>query len=101
MTAIGLSVLSGAHLVLFKRVLDLLKEHGAGDILVIGGGTIPPKDVARLKELGVSEVFTSGTPANTIVERLRSLLDQHQESTRPTTSEPSSGKSRRVHAETF
>lgn len=74
--AIGLSLLSGAHLVLFKRVLDLLKERGAESIHVIGGGTIPAKDIVRLKELGVSEVFTPGTPAMTIVETLRNLLQQ-------------------------
>ena len=73
---IGLSLLSGAHLVLFKRVLDLLKEQGAGDIFVIGGGTIPAKDVATLKGLGVAEVFTSGTLATTIVETLSNVLQQ-------------------------
>ncbi len=72
--AIGLSLLSGAHLILFKRVMDLLKEQGAGDLLVIGGGTIPAKDAAKLKGLGVAEIFTSGTPAITIVETLRNVL---------------------------
>jgi len=73
---IGLSLLSGSHLVLFKRVLDLLKEQRVRDILVIGGGTIPAKDVATLKGLGVIEVFTSGTSATTIVETLRNVLQQ-------------------------
>jgi methylmalonyl-CoA mutase, C-terminal domain len=72
--AIGMSLLSGAHLVLFRRVLDLLREQGAEDILVFGGGTIPPQDVAPLKEMGVAAVFTPGTPAKVIVETLNGLL---------------------------
>jgi methylmalonyl-CoA mutase, C-terminal domain len=72
--AIGMSLLSGAHLVLFRRVLDLLREQGAEDILVFGGGTIPPQDVAPLKEMGVAAVFTPGTPAKDIVETLNGLL---------------------------
>lgn len=77
--AIGISSLSGAHLVLFKRVLDLLKERGAESIRVIGGGTIPVKDITCLKELGVSEIFAPGTPAATIVASLGDLLGQNQE----------------------
>jgi methylmalonyl-CoA mutase, C-terminal domain len=72
--AIGLSLLSGAHLVLFRRVLELLREQGAGDILVFGGGTIPPQDVEPLLEMGVAAVFTPGTPAKDIVETLNGLL---------------------------
>lgn len=72
--AIGLSLLSGAHNVLFKRVVELLREKGADDIVVFGGGTIPPDDVPFLKENGVAAVFTPGTPAKTIVETLRNLL---------------------------
>jgi len=71
--AVGLSLLSGAHLVLFKRVIDLLRERGAGDIVVFGGGTIPADDVAALKQMGVAEVFTPGTPARSIVEAVRML----------------------------
>src|SRR5512139_2829202 len=72
--AIGLSLLSGAHKALFKRVLDLLREKGAGDILVFGGGTIPPDDVPYLKEMGVAAVFTPGASARTIIEAVRELL---------------------------
>jgi len=72
--AIGLSLLSGAHNALFKRVIDLLHEKGADDILVFGGGTIPPEDVACLKEMGVAAVFTPGTPARTIIEAVRGLV---------------------------
>lgn len=72
--AVGLSLLSGAHNVLFKRVIDLLRERGAGDILVFGGGTIPPKDIPGLLEMGVSAVFTPGTPAKTILETFNKKL---------------------------
>jgi len=65
--AIGLSVLSGAHNYLFKAVLDLLKEKGAGDIAVFGGGIIPPEDVAELKKIGVKELFGPGTSTQDIV----------------------------------
>ena len=74
--AIGLSLLSGAHNVLFKRVLDLLREKGADDIVVFGGGTIPPDDVEGLKAMGVAAVFTPGTPARDIVETLEQILKQ-------------------------
>ena len=65
--AIGLSVLSGAHNYLFKRVLDLLKEKGAEDVVVFGGGIIPPEDIAALKAIGVKELFTPGTSTQDIV----------------------------------
>ena len=72
--AIGLSLLSGAHNVLFKRVIDLLAEKGATDILVFGGGTIPEDDAPGLEAMGVRAVFGPGTPARTIVEKLTALL---------------------------
>ena len=72
--AIGLSLLSGAHNVLFPRVVELLQEQHAEDILVFGGGTIPSRDVSRLKELGVAAVFTPGTPAREIVDTVSNLL---------------------------
>jgi methylmalonyl-CoA mutase C-terminal domain/subunit len=65
--AIGLSVLSGAHNYLFRAVLDLLKEKGAEDIAVFGGGIIPPEDVAELKNLGVKELFGPGTSTQDII----------------------------------
>src|SRR5262245_53561168 len=58
--AIGLSVLSGAHNYLFKRVIELLKEKGADDVVVFGGGIIPPEDIAALKNIGVKEIFKIG-----------------------------------------
>jgi len=66
--AIGLSILSGAHLSLFERTLTLLRDRGVGDIEVFGGGIIPTDDVAALKALGVSEIFTPGTPTTSIVD---------------------------------
>ncbi len=74
--ALGLSLLSGAHMVIFKKVLDLLEERGARDILVFGGGTIPPADVDALKKMGVKAVFTPGTPAAVIVAELKRLLSE-------------------------
>ena len=69
--AIGLSVLSGAHNYLFKRVLDLLRETGADDVAVFGGGIIPPEDIAALKAIGVKEIFTPGTSTQDIVRFVR------------------------------
>ena len=69
--AIGLSVLSGAHNYLFKRVLELLREKGADDIAVFGGGIIPQEDILALKALGVKELFTPGTSIQDIVRFVR------------------------------
>ena len=69
--AIGLSVLSGAHNYLFKRVIELLREKGADDVVVFGGGIIPPEDVAALKALGVKELVTPGTTTQDIVRFVR------------------------------
>ncbi|MEW6248632.1 MAG: cobalamin B12-binding domain-containing protein [Nitrospirota bacterium] len=71
--AIGLSVLSGAHNTLFARVLELLREHGADDIAVFGGGIIPDEDVPRLKAAGVRALFRPGTPMSEIVEFVKGL----------------------------
>ena len=65
--AIGLSVLSGAHNYLFGRVLELLREKGATDVVVFGGGIVPPDDIARLKREGVLEIFTPGTSTRDII----------------------------------
>jgi len=64
---IGLSCLSGAHMTLFPRIIDLLREKGAGDISVVGGGTIPFDDIPALKKAGVREVFQPGTETADIV----------------------------------
>jgi methylmalonyl-CoA mutase C-terminal domain/subunit len=69
--AVGLSILSGAHMTLVPRVVALLREQGARDVLVTVGGTIPADDIPELKELGVSEVFTPGSSTQDIVDYLR------------------------------
>jgi methylmalonyl-CoA mutase C-terminal domain/subunit len=69
--AVGLSIMSGAHMTLFPAVIDLLKEKGASDVAVFGGGIIPQDDVPRLKERGVAEVFLPGSSTQTIIEWIR------------------------------
>ena len=66
--AIGLSILSGAHNVLFPEIMKLLGEKGGDDILVLAGGIIPDKDIAPLKAIGIREIFLPGTPTQTLVE---------------------------------
>jgi len=74
--AVGLSIHSGAHMTLFPRVVELLRERGADDVVVFGGGIIPRDDIVLLKQQGVAEIFTPGTPTQKIVEWLRAALDQ-------------------------
>ena len=69
--AVGISILSGAHMTLVPRILDGLKENGVDDVVVVVGGTIPKPDVEELKQQGVAEVFTPGAPVSEIVEFLR------------------------------
>jgi methylmalonyl-CoA mutase C-terminal domain/subunit len=76
--AVGLSCLSGAHMVLFPRVVELLAEKGAADIPVFGGGIIPTEDVEPLKAAGIAEIFTPGTDTRAIVEWIRRNLGQRQ-----------------------
>ncbi len=70
--AVGISILSGAHMTRVPRIVELLRERGAGDVRVVVGGTIPAEDITELKRLGVAEVFTPGAPTSEIVEFLRS-----------------------------
>jgi methylmalonyl-CoA mutase, C-terminal domain len=74
--AVGLSIHSGAHMTLFPRVVELLRDRGADDVLVFGGGIIPRDDIVLLKQQGVAEIFTPGTPTQRIVEWLRAALDR-------------------------
>ncbi len=69
--AVGISILSGAHMTLVPRILELLRSQGAEDLLVIVGGTIPHDDVTELKKQGVAEVFTPGAPTSEIVDFLQ------------------------------
>jgi methylmalonyl-CoA mutase C-terminal domain/subunit len=72
--AVGLSVLSGAHMTLFARVLDLLRERDAGDIVVFGGGIIPEADIPELERLGVAKIFTPGASTQAIVDWVRTHI---------------------------
>ena len=72
--AVGLSILSGAHMTLVPRVVELLKGQEAGDVVVTVGGTIPADDIPELKGLGVAEVFTPGAPTQDIVDFIRSSV---------------------------
>jgi methylmalonyl-CoA mutase, C-terminal domain len=72
--AVGLSILSGAHMTLVPRVIDLLREQEAGDVVVTVGGTIPADDIPALKERGVAAVFTPGTTTEQIIEFIRGAV---------------------------
>ena len=72
--AIGLSILSGAHMTLFARVLELLRERGAEDIMVFGGGIIPEADMPELERMGVAKIFTPGATTDEIVQWVRAAV---------------------------
>jgi methylmalonyl-CoA mutase C-terminal domain/subunit len=72
--AVGLSILSGAHMTLVPRIMELLKQQGVDDVVVTVGGTIPADDVAELKALGVSEVFTPGASAQSAIDFIRGAV---------------------------
>ena len=74
--AVGLSILSGAHMTLVPRVIELLREQDAGDVVVTVGGTIPNQDIPELKELGVAEVFTPGAPTSKIIEFIEGAVGE-------------------------
>jgi methylmalonyl-CoA mutase C-terminal domain/subunit len=72
--AVGLSILSGAHMTLVPRVIDLLREQGVDDVLITVGGTIPGEDIVALKKLGVANVFTPGTTTQDVIEFMQSTV---------------------------
>jgi methylmalonyl-CoA mutase, C-terminal domain len=74
--AVGLSILSGAHMTLVPRVVELLEAEGVGDVVITVGGTIPADDVPELKALGVAEVFTPGSPTDAIVDFIQDAVAQ-------------------------
>jgi methylmalonyl-CoA mutase, C-terminal domain len=76
--AIGISLLSGAHMTIFPRVLNLMREKGVGDVLLFGGGIIPDADIKTLKGMGVGELFTPGASTIDIVSYLRERLGKKQ-----------------------
>ncbi|MEE8212028.1 MAG: cobalamin B12-binding domain-containing protein [Acidiferrobacterales bacterium] len=71
---LGVSLLSGAHMTIFPRLIALLRESDAADILLVGGGVMPDEDVAALKELGVAEILLQDTPPDAIVETVRRVV---------------------------
>jgi methylmalonyl-CoA mutase C-terminal domain/subunit len=76
--AVALSILSGAHMTLFPRVLALMREKGIGDVLLTGGGIIPREDMAALKQSGVGELFGPGTPTTAIIDYIRNTARGHR-----------------------
>ena len=76
--AVGLSLLSGAHMTLFPRIIELLRERGIGDVILFGGGIIPEADIPQLEEIGVAALFTPGTPLATIDQWLETALDERE-----------------------
>jgi len=73
---IGVSILSGAHMTVFPRILTLLRDRGADDILVVGGGVIPDDDLPKLKEIGVKEILLQDTPPDAIVAMVRRVVSE-------------------------
>jgi methylmalonyl-CoA mutase C-terminal domain/subunit len=73
--AVGLSILSGAHMTLVPKIAELLREQGVDDVVLVVGGTIPSDDIPELKRLGVSEIFTPGAPVQEIIEFIRNSVD--------------------------
>jgi len=80
--AVGLSLLSGAHLTLVPRIVEGLRDEGLDDVLVVVGGIIPEADIPALRDAGVDLVFTPGAPLPAIVEQLGTALDRREEATR-------------------
>jgi methylmalonyl-CoA mutase C-terminal domain/subunit len=76
---VGLSILSGAHMTLFPRVLELLREQGRDDILLTGGGIIPKEDIDALRALGVGALFGPGTPTTDLIDYIRDWFAQRQQ----------------------
>lgn len=74
---IAVSILSGAHMTLFRRIMDLLKENGVEDVLVTGGGIIPEDDIAELQKMGVGRIFGPGTPTSEPIAYIREWAAQH------------------------
>ncbi len=76
--AVGLSILSGAHMTIFLKILELMKKHEMHDVLLFGGGIIPDKDIRQLKEKGVGEIFTPGSSTNEIIQYVRKWVSENR-----------------------
>ena len=74
--AVGLSILSGAHMTLVPRIVELLRDEGVDDVIVTVGGTIPSDDIPELRELGVAAVFTPGAPSSDIIDFIKSAVSE-------------------------
>ncbi len=76
--AIGISILSGAHMTVFKKILDTMKEKQVDNVLLFGGGIIPKEDIDKLKSIGVGELFTPGTPTTETIEYVKKWVGEHR-----------------------
>jgi methylmalonyl-CoA mutase C-terminal domain/subunit len=76
--AIGISILSGAHMTVFKKILEVMKEKKLENVLLFGGGIIPKEDIEKLKALGVGELFTPGTPTTETIEYVKNWVAKHR-----------------------
>jgi methylmalonyl-CoA mutase C-terminal domain/subunit len=76
--AIGISILSGAHMTIFKKVMELMKSKGLEDVLLFGGGIIPQADIDKLKQIGVGELFTPGTSTIETIEYVKGWVSEHR-----------------------
>lgn len=74
---IGISILSGAHMTIFPKILSLMKEKGIDDVLLTGGGIIPEGDLAQLRSSGVGELFTPGTPTTKVIDFIKNWVNEH------------------------
>lgn len=81
---VGISLLSGAHMTIFPKILNLMKEKGLTDVLLFGGGIIPEKDITELKKMGVGEMFTPGASTIAIVEYVRAWAAEHRKELKTT-----------------
>lgn len=75
--AIGISILSGAHMTIFPKIKQLMNEEGLDDVLLFGGGIVPQQDIKKLKEIGVGEIFTPGAPTTEIIKFLKNWVNEH------------------------
>lgn len=76
--AIGISILSGAHMTVFKKIIDVMKQKNVENVLVFGGGVIPQNDIDELKKIGVGELFTPGTPLDETVNYVKNWVKEHR-----------------------
>jgi methylmalonyl-CoA mutase C-terminal domain/subunit len=77
--AIGISILSGAHMTIFRKVLELMKAKGLNNVLLFGGGIIPKNDIETLKQIGTGELFTPGTPTYETIEYVKKWVSEHRQ----------------------